>query len=208
MATDNLIVALLVIVVIGVSPGRAEAQGSMASGKPSYRGLALKFQWVGTEPWTTTDYTEFGPVEATIERAGGLGLNLSYALHPNFALFAAADLSIYGDLSGYTIVAAGAECRLPLTNRLAASLAGGIGRYSSSNNMIFTVGGFDGVFEFFVSRRLAVNAGLQVMRALGDRVHEPGRVPPDGSLPTKATLDSKLKRRRVGLSWYLGKRAG
>jgi hypothetical protein len=162
--------------------------------------LALKAYLVGTSSWTITEYTEFGPVDSTVEEAGGPGLKLSYAMHPNFALFAAADLNLYGDLSAYSILAVGAEYRLPIMGRFVAAVSGGIGRYTESDQVLFNVGVFDGGIEFFIFRRLALDAGLQVLTALGDGRHE-GRFE-----TTRVKLDSTIRRKRLGLSWYLGRR--
>lgn len=95
----RLTILFLMALPVGLAPGRLEAQESMADGSAGFRGIALKTYLLKTKPWTITEYTEFGPTSRTVDAgAGGLGLNLSYALHPNFAIFAAADVSLDGGL--------------------------------------------------------------------------------------------------------------
>lgn len=206
MTDKRLLFAFLAIATLGVSPSRGEAQDSSAGGRPVHRGFALELLLVGTKPWTTTEYTEFGISVSTIEEAGGLGLNLSYAVHPRLALFASADLSFYGnELSGYTLVLGGAEYRWSLSERFEATLGGGLGRYVESSNIRFTVGALHGGIEFFLFRRLSIGAGVQVVDAIGDGKRLPGVIPHDGTPTTRVTLDGTIRRRWYGVSWYPGR---
>jgi hypothetical protein len=207
MVPGRLTILLLAVFTIGMAPGRLEAQETGAGRSTGYRGVALKSYLLKTRPWTITEYTEFGPSIRTAEGgAAGLGLNLSYALHPSFAIFAAADMSLYGDISGYIIYSAGAEYRLPLTERLIMAVNGGIGRFGESSNTTFNVASFDGGLEFFIFRRLALGAGVQLWRALGAGIREYRFEPSIDHPPVKATLDGTLARTRYGLHWYLGRR--
>jgi hypothetical protein len=202
MESGRLFVVLLAIAATCVAPGRAEAQGSVTGGRPDHRGWALDIYAVGTNSFTVTaEGNSGGGIED--DGAGGLGLGLSYALRSNIALFVAADISIYGDAQGfsaYTFLAAGAKYRHHLTNRFVAALGGGVGHAKISEYSTFTVGFIDGGIEFFISRRLALGAGLQAVTPFntGTRFDRPE--------PTSGTL-SNLTRKRFGLHWYPGKRS-
>lgn len=150
------------------------ATSASAQSTPPYaiqRGLSVGLEVARTSAWDV----ELSPPNAprsTISDATGLALTVSYGITSWSAPWISYAASLYGDSdpSAISELTAGLELRGPWFRRFVPSVGFGFGRTSAP-----TAGGFSfshadlaAGAEFFVSRRLALRAGLHSLIPMGE----------------------------------------
>lgn len=163
----------IVLLLLCMTPSLAMSQQT-----PPYAiqgGLNLGLDIAQTSAWDVELSPRNAPrstPRSTISEATGLGLTASYGVTAWLAPWISYVASLYGesDASAISETAAGLEFRGQWFRRLVPSVSFGLGRTSvpTAGGFSFTHADLAAGAEFFLSRRLALRAGLHGLSPLGE----------------------------------------
>jgi len=183
--------------VLASMPGLAHGQPS--SENPLAHGLVLQLRSVATSEWTGRAAVALAPPEEFTTSASfrekaayGLGLDAAYVFGHGVAPFVAADFNLqeihskFGGFSDYGTVSVGIRVRHPLSRRIVPFAQAAVTRLRVASP-VYTQPFLGGGLEFFLGRRMALSAALEL--------------PVSGS----SSLDKRPRRFYLGTSWYLGR---
>jgi hypothetical protein len=164
------------------------------------RGLSLGLEAARTSSWDVELGPPYAP-RATISDAVGLALTVAYGVEPWIAPWVTYAVSLYGDsdASAVSELGGGVEFRGQWFSRFVPSVALGAGRTRAPTAGGFHFNHFDLAAngDLFVTRRLALRAGVHALRPVGDASGT------DGEEPTFHVSDTRTQI-RVGLRLNLG----
>jgi len=176
-------------------PAAAQVAADTADGP---RALELTYRFAFNEAWGLGPPPGGAPssIWAAIPRTRGIGARLSYVLRPRLALHLSTDLTIYGDLSGFSTVVVSTSYRMPLAPGLAVSASAGLGHVVFSDEGFWNVV-WGGDLRASLSRRLTLSAGVEVFEPLGEARGDGG---------SRSSVTGAPSRVVLGLGWSFGRR--
>jgi hypothetical protein len=186
----------VVAAALGVrAPAAAQAAAEAGDGP---RALELAYRLNSTAAWGLRSAGGASwSVLADIPRTRGVGVRLSYASRARLAAFLACDLTLYGDLSGFSTVVIGGAYRMPLARGVALAASAGLGHVVHSSDMAFWNLVWGGELRASLTPRLTLGAGVETFEPLGDaRGRESGR----------STVTKAPSRLVLALGWSFGQR--